>query len=72
MKQKKHVQYLVKEEISIHEKKITEEIKHSTNKRKALWENIGKLRKKERKSRGNKLVQEWRETEGKGRKDGDS
>ena len=37
LKQKKHVQYLVKEKISIHEKKMTEEIKHSKNKGKFLW-----------------------------------
>ena len=50
-KQKKYVKGLVKEQLSKHEKKITNEIRLSTNKSKALWENIDKLKKKERKSK---------------------
>ena len=46
--QKRKVQSLVKDQLSMHEKKITEEIRHSTNRSKALWKNIDKLRKKER------------------------
>lgn len=45
-KQKKIAQLLVREEISKHERKVTEDIRLSTCKSKALWENITKLRGK--------------------------
>ena len=48
-KQKKTTQILVKEEISKHERKVTEEIRQSACKSKALWENISKLKGKEAK-----------------------
>ena len=45
-KQKEVTKLLVKEEISKHEIKVTEEIRQSACKSKALWENISKLRGK--------------------------
>ena len=50
VKQKRYVQKLIKEQISRHEKKVTEEIRLSSNKSKSLWENIDKLRQKERRT----------------------
>ena len=49
-KKKKEVQKLVKEAITKNEMKITAEVRSSKNKSKSLWENIDKLRKKERKA----------------------
>ena len=49
-RQKQKVQLMVKEAITISERKITHEIRTSKNKSKTLWENIDKLRKKERAS----------------------
>ena len=48
-KKKREVQRMVKEAITIHEKKTTAEVRSSKNKSKSLFENIDKLRKKERK-----------------------
>ena len=42
--QKKATQKLIKEEISKHERKVTDEIRKNSCKSKALWENISKLR----------------------------
>lgn len=46
--QKRKVQMMVKEAITVSERKITEEIRKSKNKSKSLWENIDKLKKNER------------------------
>ena len=48
--QKQNVQLLVKEAITSFEKKITTELRKSKNRSKTLWENIDRLRKKERMS----------------------
>ena len=50
LKQKVKVQLLVKEAITQLEKKITNDIRGSRNKSQAMWENLNKLRKKERRS----------------------
>ena len=56
--QKQKVKLLVKKAITESEKKITYEIRTSRNKSKTMWENIDKLRKKERKDTETHLYSE--------------
>ena len=45
--QKQKVQIIIKQAITVMEKKITDEIRTNKNKSRAMWENIAKLRKAE-------------------------
>ena len=53
--QKRKVKILVKEAITISEKKITNDIRDSKNRSKAMWKNIDKLRRKERREEETQL-----------------
>ena len=54
--QKRKVKILVKEAITVSEKKITNDIKDSKNRSKAMWKNIDKLRRKERREEETQLL----------------